>query len=172
MMILRKINDKGISMMELIVVISIMAIVVGIASLSISLMFSRDAQRAAVLIDDWLSDARMQSMSKNDEVSLTIKTNAVSTNNSMELKVGTNTKTLKIDKSVLISLKGSRTADPGEEIKLVFNKSNGSVESVNDVDVEPNNNELYEIEVISQKGPAKIVNVVLIANTGRHYIVK
>ncbi len=172
MMIVRKTNDKGISLMELIVVISIMAIVVGIASLSISLMFSRDAQRAAVLIDDWLSDARMQSMSKNDEVSLTIKTSTNSNNNSMELKVGSNTKTQKIDKSVLISLTGSAMVDSGNPIKIKFNKSNGSVESINDTNVDPNNNDLYEIKVVSQKGPAKTVNVVLVANTGRHYIIK
>lgn len=168
----RKINDKGISMMELIVVISIMAVVVGIASLSISLMYSRDAQRAAVLIDDWLSDARMQTMSKSDTVIFTVLTNDNSRENSLELDVGGNKKTLKIDKSVLISLKGSATADPGVPIKIQFKKSDGSVETVNDVDVVPNNNELYEIEVVSQRGPAKTVSVILVANTGRHYIVK
>ncbi len=160
-------------MVELIVVISIMVIVTGIASLSVSVMFSRDAQRAASLIDDELSDVRMMSMSKADVITMIIQTSADPKLNTIELwKTGDAAafKTINIDKSVLISLKGSATVDPGNPIKIKFNKANGSVEEINDA--APAANGLYEIEVVSQTGNAKTVSVMLVANTGRHYIVK
>ena len=65
-------NDRGYSLVELIVVISIMAIMVGLLSLGISVMFSKDAEAVAKAIDDELSEARMLSMSKSGKFEMVL----------------------------------------------------------------------------------------------------
>ena len=57
-------DNRGISLLELIAVISIMVIITGVTSLSLAFMFTRDANYAAVRIDDALAEARMLSVSQ------------------------------------------------------------------------------------------------------------
>ena len=54
-------DNRGISLVELIVVITIMVVMTGLISIGVSLMFSRDASYVAGRIDDELSEARMYS---------------------------------------------------------------------------------------------------------------
>ena len=70
-----KLNNAGFSLIELIVVIAIMTILVGGASLGISLAFSKDAAKCATMINDAIYTTRMNSMSKAGTYTLTIEKN-------------------------------------------------------------------------------------------------
>ena len=164
-------DNSGMSLLELIAVISIMTIIVGVSSLSIGLIFSRDAERSAVIIDDELTEARMLSMSKSGIITMCINTNTDPTLNTIDIKQGgTIYKTVRIDKSVLISMAGSATSSPGSVIIIEFDKSNGSVKSINGSPAVDNG--LYEIQSQSQRGSSRTATVTLVANTGKHYIQK
>ena len=52
-------DNSGISLVELIIVISIMVIMTGVMSLGLSIMFSRDTNYVAVRVDDALTETRM-----------------------------------------------------------------------------------------------------------------
>ena len=163
-------DNSGYSLVELLTVISIMMVITGVAALSLSLAFSQDAKRAAVIIDDELTETRMLSMSKAGVITMTIHTDADGMSNTIEIKEGTNPlKIVPVDKKVKISLKGSASADPGNDIIIEFDKSSGRVVNVNGAVVD---NGMYEIEAVAQRGRNKTATVTLVANTGKHYINK
>ncbi len=170
---LRDKKNRGFTLVELISVLAIMMVVLGVAALSVSMMFSRDAQRAAVLIDDELTEARMLSMSKSGLITMIIHTKTDSSQNTIEIKQDSTTlKTVPIDTNVLISLKlaGTTVASAGSDIEIVFNKSNGSLEKI--YGGAPAADGLYEIEAVAKRGQEKTAVVTLVANTGRHYTEK
>lgn len=57
-------DNRGLSLTELLVVIAILSLAVGFAGSSISLLYSRDAQRCAKSIDEALEQARSSGMTK------------------------------------------------------------------------------------------------------------
>ena len=59
-----RVNNKGFSLIEVIVAIAIMSIVAGIGSLSFSAARRQDVTRAAKSVDSLLSQVRMDNMSK------------------------------------------------------------------------------------------------------------
>ena len=65
-------NNKGFSLIELIVIIAIMGVLVGGASLGISLVFSKDAMKCATRLNDSIYDARANSMYKAGKFELSI----------------------------------------------------------------------------------------------------
>ena len=65
-------NNKGFSLIELIVIIAIMGVLVGGASLGISLVFSKDAMKCATRLNDSIYDARANSMYKTGKFELSI----------------------------------------------------------------------------------------------------
>lgn len=67
-----KLNNGGISLVELIVTISIMSILVGTASLGVGLAFSKDAAKCATRLNDSIYEARSRSMYKTGKYELTI----------------------------------------------------------------------------------------------------
>lgn len=67
-----KLNNKGYSLIELLVVIAIMSILVGGLSVSVSLLYSRDAYQAAKKIDDMLTETRMLAMSRSGDFFLEV----------------------------------------------------------------------------------------------------
>ena len=65
-------NNKGFSLIELIVIIAIMGVLVGGASLGIGLVFSKDAMKCATRLNDSIYDARANSMYKTGKFELII----------------------------------------------------------------------------------------------------
>ena len=59
-------NNKGFSLIEVIIAISIMAIVAGIGSLSFSAARKQDVVKAAKVVDSMMTQVRMDNMSKSD----------------------------------------------------------------------------------------------------------
>ncbi len=60
-------NNKGFSLIELIVIVAIMAMMVGMGSLAISLLTGSDAKQACQKIGSQLDEAKTGSMSRYDE---------------------------------------------------------------------------------------------------------
>lgn len=170
--------NGGYTLVELIVVIAIMAVLTGMLSLGISMMFSRDAQSVAVTIDDELSEVRMMSMSRAGNYTMTLHTTSdVSKDNKIIIDDGdssTPQREISLNKSVKITVEqkngsGTYSTSGGEDIEIVFDKGNGSVKTI---DGSPASG-VYVITVSSSAGgTAKTATVTLVATTGRHYTEK
>lgn len=63
----RNLNNKGFSLIELIVVMAIMTVTVGAVGLSLTLLFGSDAKRAAMEFDSQIDECRTGAMSRYDE---------------------------------------------------------------------------------------------------------
>ena len=75
-------NNKGITLIEILVVVAIMSIAVGGASISISLAYSRDAEKCAKTINSALENTRMMSMSEKGNFTMELDM----TNNMLYIK--------------------------------------------------------------------------------------
>ena len=169
----RKVNkDAGISLIELIVVISIMAIMVGLISISISLMFSRDAEAVAKTIDDELTEVRMLSMSRAGRFVLKIDP---AENEVQIIKVGVTPayKTVKFKKGATLSvIQPSGTETPiTTGFTVEFDKGDGRV-----INIKINNSDatagVYKIKATAKRLTTKTSTVTLVTATGRHYLDK
>lgn len=170
----------GYSLVELIVVIAIMTVVVGGAGLSISMVFSRDAQRVAKVIDDELSEARMNTMSTPGKYTMVIHCAADAHDNYIridrELDGTTTNKTVSFDRLANIMITNSDTSVAGlapytadTDITIVFDKANGSVKKVT-VDGTELSGDAYYIKCQSTRNASKVSVVKLFAVTGRHSV--
>ncbi len=168
-------DNRGISLVELIAVISIMAVMVGVISLGVGFMFTRDANYVAVRIDDALTEARMLSMSRDGTFTYVLHyDNANPTTGYVRIDVtnagGTHEyKKIMLEKSVNITVTGTGVPASGD-VAIIFNKGNGSVRQVGT----PGGtmtaaSGMYKIEVQSTRNTSKTKEVTLIATTGRHY---
>ncbi|NCB51809.1 MAG: prepilin-type N-terminal cleavage/methylation domain-containing protein [Clostridia bacterium] len=63
-------NNRGFTLVEIIVVVVIMGVLVGIISLSISSVFSSRARRGAAEIDAYISMCKVNSMSRAGDISI------------------------------------------------------------------------------------------------------
>lgn len=166
-------HNKGYSLVELIVVIAIMAVMVGVMSLGLGMMFTRDANYVAVRIDDMLTEARTASMSREGEFTYVLHIDSDPKKHYVEIdKTGETDpyKKVLLDKSVNITVKDNAGNDLSGDIKIAFDKANGSVKSVNGSS--PVSGTVYTINVESTKNSSKTKDVTLVATTGRHYTEK
>lgn len=151
-----------------------MVALVGGASLGVNILFSKDATKAAGMIDNELSDARMLSMTRAGEYTFTLDiTAAQSTGNKITIDDGdasTPAIVKPIDKNVLITVSntdGSYSASGDTSIVIIFDKGNGSVKSVDG----GTGSGVYQFTVTSGSGSLTKTSVVdLVALTGRHYV--
>ncbi len=79
-------DNEGYTLVELIVVIAIMATMIGLLSLGISMLFSKDAERVAKFLDDQISEVRMSAMSKPGTYSIIIHTTDTGVGNYIEIE--------------------------------------------------------------------------------------
>ncbi len=167
-------DNRGISIVELIVVISIMTIMTGVVSIGIGMMFSRDANYVAVRIDDALAEARTLSMSRDGDFVYELNIDNVNHTGSfvsIKQSIGGATATeyrrVLLDKNVSIAVDGDGTAIAGDKITFEFDKAKGNVKKVNGSDADIKG--VYTIKVTSLKNHSKVKDVLLISTTGRHY---
>lgn len=169
-------DNRGISLVELIVVISIMAVLTGVLSLGVGMMFSRDANYVAVRIDDALTEARMCSMSKDGTFTFDLHIDSADPSGSyvqimQSVSGGTPTEYKKIllDKKVEIKVLGDGADLGASTVSIEFDKSKGSVKKVNGA---TGVKDVYTFNIKSKKNESKIKDVTLITTTGRHYTEK
>lgn len=165
-------KDSGYSLVELIVVIAIMAIMVGVMSIGISLMFSRDAEAVAKTIDDELSEARMLAMSRDGEFELVLHLDSSNpaNNNIVINKDSSLYKSVTMKKRATLNVSGGGLASPitSGDVKIVFDKGNGSVKTINGGTASG----VCLIEATAARLTTKKSTVSLVAATGRHYVGK
>lgn len=170
----------GYSLVELIVVIAIMTVFAGGAGFGLSMMFSRDAQRVAKVIDDELSEVRMNTMSTPGKYTMVIHSATDTSDNYIridrELEGTITSKTINFDKRANIMITNSDTAVEGlapyaadTDIAIVFDKSNGSVKKVT-VEGTELSGDAYYIKCQSVRNTSKTAVVKLLTVTGRHSI--
>lgn len=167
-------TDAGISLVELIVVISIMAVMTGLITIGVSMMFSKDAESVGKTIDDTLSEARMLAMSRDGEFEmvLNIDDSDPSNNNIVINRVAAGTsseyKTIAFKKeaSIEVTAPGMTPVSDGS-VAIVFDKGNGSVKSVGGSAVTSG---VCSIKATASRLSTRTSTVQLIVTTGRHYL--
>ena len=176
-------NNKGFSLIELIVIIAIMGVLVGGASLGIGLVFSKDAMKCATRLNDSIYDARANSMYKAGKFELSIDNSGsanVATISQTDLTPATSD-TVYLDgvdsnKKTTISAKFVTEAVPaGTAISLpvsvTFDKAKGNVYSVVDADEMTYGDGIIVFEIEPLRGNRnRKAKVQLVTTTGKHTI--
>ena len=174
-------NNKGFSLIELIVIIAIMGVLVGGASLGIGLVFSKDAMKCATRLNDSIYDARANSMYKAGKFELSIDNSGsanVATISQTDLTPATSD-TVYLDgvdsnKKTTISAKFVTEAVPaGTAISLpvsvTFDKAKGNVYSVVDADGMTYGDGIIVFDITPLRGN-RTAKVQLVTTTGKHTI--
>ena len=176
-------NNKGFSLIELIVIIAIMGVLVGGASLGIGLVFSKDAMKCATRLNDSIYDARANSMYKAGKFELSINNTGsanTATISQTDLTPATSD-TVYLDgedssKKTTISAKFVTEAVPaGTAISLpvsvTFDKAKGNVYSVVDADGMTYGDGIIVFEIEPLRGNRnRKAKVQLVTTTGKHTI--
>lgn len=153
-------NNKGITLIEILVVVAIMSIAVGGASISISLAYSRDAEKCAKTINSALENTRMMSMSEKGNFTMELDM----TNNMLYIKSSEESEpvvTEDLQRRVTIS----SPMDPGAAtVTVQFDKSTGKVLSMS-----PESSDGI-LRIASENNNGKKATVVLVKGTGKHYV--
>ncbi len=169
-------DNRGISLVELIVVISIMVVLTGVVSMGLGMMFSRDANYVAVRIDDTLTEARTMSMSREGDVTYTLHIDSDPAGDHsgsyVQIKRVDKAGNLVEDKKTALNKRvditpANVTADGSGNIEIVFDKAKGNVESVNGS--APASGIVYTFTVVSRRNTSSTRVVTLVPTTGRHY---
>lgn len=154
----RKYGNQGVTLVELLVVVAILSIAVGAAGISISLAYSRDAEKCAKSINAALENTRMLSLSEKGKFTMTLdmENNQITIDNSETGNVHTES----LQKNVKIYV-------PGQEgttsVSVRFDKSTGKVAAM---DGEENG----ILRITSENNSGKKASVVLVKGTGKHYV--
>ena len=184
-------DDRGLSLVELIVVISIMVVLLGLVSLSVSMLFSRDAERAAKLIDEQISETRLSAMSKQGTFVVKVHTEDENSGdpskNYIEIEksslplakpgealpaVVTTTTRIGIDKRVFITFgeKGSLPTEATDDtLEITFDKADGHVTKLSNSAGDFSLDDVFEIKCTT-RNKSKSKSVFLMPVTGRHSI--
>ena len=176
-------NNKGFSLIELIVIIAIMGVLVGGASLGIGLVFSKDAMKCATRLNDSIYDARANSMYKAGKFELSIDNSGsanTATISQTDLTPVTSD-TVYLDgedssKKTTISARFVTEAVPaGTAIRLpvsvTFDKAKGNVYSVVDADEMTYGDGIIVFEIEPLRGNRnRKAKVQLVTTTGKHTI--
>lgn len=154
-------KNAGFSLVEIIVVIAIMAVLVGMTSVGISLMFSRDAEKCATEIEGGLDKLRAYSMSKKGKWYMEIKQEVSDNNIYMTIYRDEGSGYEIFEQENL----GSRASLISGYITIEFNKANGSVSKVNGS--APGDITQIKLEA-NRTNKSETVNLVTL--TGRHFL--
>lgn len=177
-----KLNNYGLSLVELIVVIAIMGILVGGASMGISIVFSKDAAKCATSLNEAIYTTRMKSMSKVGNYTLTINQNSNSvymasiddgsgaTNSIENICLEEDEATKRI--SSIVCTYSEVASDLDLPLVITFDKSKGSVRKIisNGVEILPASGDGILCFDISPTRGDKTSKVQLITGTGKHTI--
>ncbi|MBQ8592412.1 MAG: prepilin-type N-terminal cleavage/methylation domain-containing protein [Lachnospiraceae bacterium] len=165
-------NQKGMTFIEMMIVIAIVAIVVSMTGIGISFAYSKDAQVCARSIDEQLSNLRMLSMGKQGTWELEIQSNS-SENMIYVMQDGAILETVCLPRKVELSYDiGDGVLQRGN-MKLAFHKSEGSIgklefvtESGSVITTIPGYITIY----VKSDNAQKEAKVILVTATGKHYV--
>lgn len=152
-------NNKGMSLVEILVVVAIMSIAVGGSGLGLSLAYSRDAEKCAKTIDAALENTRMLSMSQKGIFTMEIDLE----NNMLYIHSSESSDPIEeeqLQQRVEISVPADASAT---SVTVQFDKSTGKVLSMSgEAD--------GVLRIVSENNNGKRATVVLVKGTGKHYV--
>lgn len=152
-------GNKGITLVEVLVVLAILAIAVGGAGIGISLAYSRDAEKCAKTINAALENTRMLSMSKkgNFTMELDMENNKLYIRSSEEVAPVLEEE---LQNRVKIFLPDNAGAT---SLSVRFDKSTGKVFSMS-------SEKDGILRITSENNGGRRATVVLVKGTGKHYV--
>lgn len=162
--------NKGMSLIEILIVVAILGILTGGASVGISLAYSRDAEKCAKTINTALENARMMAMSQqgNFVLELDMDNNKLTITQLIKEQDGSETRTVvyeeDLQKRVNIYLSSEESEASATTVTVQFDKSTGKVSSMSGGTAEG------ILKITSENNSGKIATVVLIKGTGKHYV--
>lgn len=152
-------NNRGVTLIEILVVVAIMSIAAGGASVGISLAYSRDAEKCAKTIDTVLENTRMKSLSEKGDftMELDLENHRLYIRSSEESEPVV---TEKLQSRVAITVPSDPSAT---SVTVRFDKSTGKV-----LDMSSEDGGILRITAENNSG--KKATVVLVKGTGKHYV--
>lgn len=166
-----KLNNAGMSLIELLVVISIMSIMTGTMAISANLVFSKDAEKCATRLNDAISTARMNAMSKPGTGELVVKKQggeyvAVYDDGSSE-NLSENNKISNIS----CSFNGTTVViSESDSVNIKFDKSKGTVAYFNGENLLESGADGLAVFTVEQTTGNKKSDVTLVTATGKHML--
>lgn len=152
-------NNKGISLVEILIVVAIMSIAVGGSGVGLSLAYSRDAEKCAKTIDAALENTRMLSMSQKGTFTMEIDLE----NNILYIRSSESSDPVEeeqLQRRVEISVPADASAT---SVTVQFDKSTGKVLSMS-------GESDGVLRITSENSNGKRATVVLVKGTGKHYV--
>lgn len=152
---MKKTNNKGLSYVELILVIGILVLATGIVSLSIGIISRNNITAAINKIDVAFKRAQASSMAKGDKEGALV---FFCENGTVYYKIGVNSNEKnKVASGPCKVLFDSTELANGENITFMYNQSNGSFASSG----------VYNFSSNSYSSSGSVVNYVVVSNNGR-----
>lgn len=152
-------NQKGVTLIEILVVVAILSIAAGSAGIGMSLAYSRDAEKCAKTINSALENTRMLSMSEKGVFTMEVDME----NNILLIRNSEETEPVlreELQSRVQIYLPVDTSAT---SVTVQFDKSTGKVLSMSAED-----NGILRITAENNSG--KKASVILVKGTGKHYV--
>lgn len=175
-------NNKGFSLMEMVVVISIMIILAGIASLSIATIFNTKAVQCAENLESTLNKVRINTMGRNEVI---LRVYQDSTNNQFYAEIitysGIGAARTRTTEEKMVGKSGIKvlyTTDesivdptdsgvveitPGTDMLVSFDRSSGSVKTFQD----DSGNTVNPVKTIWITRNDKVKKITLYEETGK-----
>ena len=159
-------QNKGMTLVEILVVVAILSIAVGMAGISISLLFSRDAESCAKSMDTMLEASRMRALSREGTHSFVLDTA------NRECSITPDGDLDELPSRVDISLTSVGTYDFSSNtvIEVDFDKSTGRVLALRADSVPINVDDVSLIRMHAENQDGKRATVVLVVATGKHFV--
>jgi len=179
-------NDKGYTLVELVVIFAILAVMIGITSLSLSFLFGTQAKECAQKVSSQLDETKTGSMSRYDEkmkLSYRIKgSDAAVTSDgyyaenavySIDKNAGSYELTSpeikkmgsgRVEITVELSNGDSFVLGQDQSIIISFDRSTGALDPIIKNDVQLN----AYLKKITFAGGARTYTITMVAETGKH----
>lgn len=159
-------DNNGITLVEVLIVVAILSIAVGMAGISVSLLYSRDSEHAAKTINTMLEKCRMNSLSREGNFTFELDTE----NTECVIMPDSDTEELPARVTYSLESEGGYDFSSNKVIEIAFDKSTGKVSGLkaDGVSVDIKNVNLIRMNAVNLSG--KRASVVLIVATGKHYV--
>lgn len=159
-------QNKGVTLVEVLIVIAILAIMTGAAGISISLLYSRNAEKCAKTVNTMLETARMNSLAKSGTYYFALDTE----DHECRIEPGVESKELPERVNITLESEGSYDLSVNTEIEIEFDKSTGKVKALraDSVPVDIKTVSVIRIHAVNTQG--KMATVVLVTATGKHFV--
>lgn len=162
---IQKQND-GMSLVEILIVVAILSVVVGMSGISISLLYSRDAERAAKSMNTMLEQSRMYCMSREGDFTFGMDTE----NSECSILPDGSVEELPTRVTYTLASEGSYDISTNKRVEISFDKSTGRVDGISVDGTALNVKDVSLIEMQAENTGGKRATVVLVVATGKHYV--